>query len=108
MLEVAFADVKHRDGTNNLADNFMDTLILTMADVTPPLQHISQLQSEMVDLKQLITELHVAQHQMGQSSHAPSRDREMPQMTLPFAFTSREYSRLVLVPRDLQCKCSSV
>ena len=37
--------------TADLADNLIDTVSLTMANVTPTPQNVTQLQSEMGDLK---------------------------------------------------------
>ena len=58
--------------TADMADHLIDTITLTVTNVTPPPQHVTHLQSEMADLQ----ELHAVQHQSCPPSCTPCGDRE--------------------------------
>ena len=83
-----------------MANNLIDTVTPTVANVILPPWCVTQLLSEMADLKKLILVLHAVQHQSCPSSCTLCRDKEKhrPYLVLTFAFTFREHLLLLLYP----------
>ena len=65
-----------------LADHLIDILTPPAAYVTLPALLVTQLQSEVADLKKLALELHAVQRQSCSSSGVPGRRSEKPRATI--------------------------